>query len=72
MGGRSLITQVQNICNQFCDLKALVVSGQFGDCMEPDNHQFETVAVEFQHSVIGLEEKMISIVRNALTDATNL
>lgn len=57
MGGRNLITQVQNICNQFCDFKALVVSGQFGDCMEPDNHQFETVAVEFQHSRIGLEEK---------------
>lgn len=70
MGGRSLTAQVQNICNQFCDIKAPVVSGQFGDCMDPDNHQFETVALEFQRSVIGLEEKMISIASNALTDAT--
>ena len=70
MGGRSLTAQVQNICTQFCDIKAPVVSGQFGDCMDPDNHQFETVAIEFQQSVQNLEEKMTSIVSNALSDAT--
>lgn len=70
MGGRSLTVQVQNICTQFCDIKAPVVSGQFGDCMDPDNQQFELVAAEFQQAVVGLEEKMTSIVGNALWDAT--
>ena len=68
MGGRSLALQVQNICTQFCDIKAPVLSGQFGDCMNPDNHQFETVATEFQQSVATLKDKMNSIVSNTLSD----
>lgn len=70
MGGRSLTVQVQNICTQFCDLKTPIVSGQFGDCMDPDNGHFEKMAAEFQNAVVELEDKMTSIVSNALSDAT--
>lgn len=59
-----------NFLQQFCDIKAPVVSGQFGDCMDPDNTLFETAAAEFQQGVVKLEEKMTSIVGNALSDAT--
>ena len=38
--------------------------------MDPDNHLFETAAIEFQQGVLKLEEKMTSIVGNALSDAT--
>ena len=64
MGGRSLTTQVQNICQQFCEMKAPMISGAFGDCMDPDNQQFETAVVEFLDDVKRLEEKIISIVGN--------
>jgi len=38
--------------------------------MDPDNVLFETAVVEFQQSVLNLEQKMTSIVGNALSDAT--
>jgi len=38
--------------------------------MDPDNVLFETAAVEFQQGVVKLEEKMTSIVGNALSDAS--
>lgn len=64
MGGRSLTIQVQNICQQFCELKAPIISGSYGDCMDPDNQLFETAVVEFLVDVNRLEEKIVSIVGN--------
>ena len=58
MGGRSLTIQIQNITQQFNELKAPIVSGTFGDCMDPDNAQFEKAAADFNQGVILLESKV--------------
>ena len=70
MGGRSLTAQLQIICRQFCELKAPIVGGLHGDCMDPDNQVFETAVNVFLTDIGQLENQLTSIVGNSLSDAT--
>ena len=47
MGGRSLTLQIQNITQQFGELKTPIISSVYGDCMDPDNDEFDKGAAEF-------------------------
>ena len=68
MGGRSLTTQLQNICQQFCEMKAPIISGNYGDCMDPDNQVFETAVLHFLADINQLEEKITSIAGNPISN----
>ena len=71
MGGRSLTIQVQNICQQFIDLKSPIITGTHGDCMDPDNDLFARQSKIFLQDVSLLEEKLACVIGYALSDVSS-
>ena len=69
MGGHSLTVQLSTINRQFSDLKSPIISGTFGDCMDPDNEPFDEYARHFLKKVALLEEKLSWIVGCSLSQS---